>query len=225
MEDSPIGAVGGHASSVSEFNNNQLNWKGINPVKVTLHNDTIIPNNSHTSAIGATSCCESSDFQIININPCYVKSISSYQYETFKMATATVTPRPYEKGRLAQMKANTKMKRSRKPYQLPPRSATSNNAYHSRAGSMSMKGDDKPMTCSNYGKNGLNRSQSNRVVYLFDDRPTLPKPPCDITRSRSLEDLKLLAKNTTVCFDSDDAKQENEELEQVSHGLSNLHVT
>ena len=224
MEDSTFGAVGGNACSIPEFNNNQLNWKSVDPAKISVHNHTIIPRDHQSQITEDTPNNASSDFQIININPCYVKSISNYQYDTFKMATATVT-RSCEKGRLAQMRANTKMKRSRKPYQLPSRSAASNNTYHSRAASMSLNGDSNTLPNTSMGKNGLNRSQSNRVVYLFDDRPSPPKPQSDITRSRSLEDLKLLAKNTTVCFDADDVKHENEDLEEVSHGLSNLHVT
>lgn len=224
MEESAFRANGDNGASVSEFNNNQLNWKSFDPTPPTQQNSLVMPCNSQVTEANSSSCIESSDFQIININPCYVASISSYQYETFKMETATVTSGPCEKGRLAQMKANTKLKRSRKPYQLPNRSANSSYSYHSRAASLSMNTANS-MTCSNTDKNGLNRSQSNRVVHLFDDRPRLPKPNTDVARSRSLEDLRSLAKTTTVCFDSAAAKQESEDVEEVSHVLSNLHVT
>lgn len=205
--------------SLAINNNNQSQWKSINP-----GDNLSMPCDAPVQPEGS-KIIESSEFQIISIDPCYVTSISSYKYETFKLSTAHVTRGLCEKGRLAQMKATTKLKRCRKPYQLPNKSALPSRSYHGRAASLGNCAE--PISCTTEIMTGLNinRSQSNRVVTVFDDQPPIRKAvPADLSRSRSLEDLRSLAKTTTVIFDSPLCKQD-EELDEVSNVLLNMRVS
>ena len=207
-------------SMAIEFNNN------IDPLK--SKNIDLCQRN--TGALGMhcnslaepTSCSEFADFQIINIDPCYVTAISNYKYETVKLSAAHVTRGACEYGRLAQMKANTKLKRTRKPYHIPNRCSLSPNIHHSRASSIS-NGDHEAVNIE-LRNPVFNRSQSNRVVSLFDDRPQPSQKTCNLFRSRSLEDLRSLAKTTTVMFNSLQCQQDKQ-LDEVSDVMSKLHVT
>lgn len=168
-------------------------------------------------------CSQSSDFQIINIDPCYVTAISSFKYETFKLSTAHVTRTSCENGRLAQMKANTKLKRVRKPYQLPNRGSASPKIFHGRTASVG-NSYEQTADCELRSK-GLTRHQPSRVVSLFDDRPLGLQKSCNssLLRSRSLEDLRSLAKTTTVMFHSMRCEQDKD-LDDVSNVMAKLHV-
>lgn len=203
----------------AEFNNNLAEWKCINGFETKEKSPTMPCNTPMPST--DTPCNGSSDFHIIDINPSYVTSISTYKYETFKLTAAHVTRNPCESGRLAQMKVNTKLKRCRKPYQLPNRSATCSLMCPGNARKKPPNQDFK--IASSHCQSDIDQSSSNRVASLLD-LPTSRTYTNDLLRSRSLEDLRSLAKTTTVLFRSEDCKPDAE-LEKMSNILSNLCVT
>lgn len=216
------------ASPMSYENNNysQLKWKEAESSEARI-NSVVMPCNVPLLPISVADdshCNESSSFQIINIDPCYVTSISSYQYETFKLSTAYVTQGPCEQGRLAQMKANTKLKRTRKPYQFPNRCPPLRIPFHGNHATSLGNREHNSTSLQLRSTGPLNRSRSNRVVSLIDERPTSGKSPSNLCRSRSLEDLRSLAKTTTVMFNPPNSTQDGE-LDEVSNVLSNLHVS
>ncbi|XP_067951358.1 uncharacterized protein [Watersipora subatra] len=202
-----------------EFNNNieSSKWKDFDLFGKTISGVVMPCNSMNTPETQDPN--QSEDCKIVNISPCYVTAISSYKYETFKLSTAHVTRGVSDQCRLAQMKANSKLKRSRKPYQLSNRCLSSPKTYHKRTCS-SASGECE--SSNELRTQVMTRSKSNRVVSLFDDWPSpQPKLCSDIHRSRSLEDLRSLAKTTTVMFNSFH-NHCDKELDDVSDVLSKL---
>lgn len=207
----------------SECNNNntQLGQKlsSINYYEPTAVAASM-PCNSAMS-VESAPVTQQSGFEVMTINPCYVTAISDYHYEAFQMATGYVEHTYYEKGRLAQMRANTKLKRTRKPYQIPYRGAfdDTSRSFNTQSFSTSFCGAKKTH---------LDRSNSNRVKSLFNDWPSRKKPLQDLHRSKSLDDLRSLAKTTTVNFKPDSPQNKTTkdcEIEECSSVLSKLQVS
>jgi len=185
-----------------------------NNKQVELNHDSGFKS-SVTESCKANNDYHSTSFEIIDINPCYVTAINSFQYEAVKMTTASLDRSTCEKGKLAQMKANTKQKRCRKPYYIPIRSGLPKQ--------VSMTGD---LHRSKSPDQKLSRSHSNRVISLFEDRPFVRNQTLRLFKSRSLDDLRSLDRQAPSMFKnpSSPAVDSDAELDAVSSVLSHLHV-
>lgn len=227
-----------------EINNNIGDCKNSS----LLHNSScamsFLDNNSNGSSSQAiTPCCEIFWPNISNNNEC----------STQRSETSATDIRVFrDKSKLAQMKANTKMKRIRKPYQLShPR--TSLKSHHS-------------IDSSSLGSSACFASESNRMglrctavrytlpeshrtspaatapaTLFYDDWSFQQKASSsskNLSRTRSCEDLKRLAQTTTVSFSFDKPKdvsttalddctaltETNAAVDDISSFLSHLQV-
>lgn len=224
MEESHDALTAEDISLHIELNNNNLSTKWRNGDSCNIVDtcgSSVMPCNPSDKGI-STGHQSSSNFQIINIDPCYVTAISSYKYETFKLSTAQLTRRALEHGPIAQLKAKTKLKRSRKPYDIPNRCSLSPKLHQC---STSSSNDHEANVCKLRGE-VLNRSQSIRVMSMLDDEPSARRTPSpNLSRSRSLGDLRSLAKTTTVMFSSLQVQSDHsKELDEVSDVMSKLQV-
>lgn len=175
---------------------------------------------------------------------------SSIQYGHYSPPANTMSTHHHvfrDNSRLAQRKANTKIKRTRKPYQVTQQQRDNfkrhrcnfNNSplSRSRPGYYSTKSADQisGASCGTLPPSDCNYSNNTAPASLFYDDWSFQIRSAEanrnLSRTRSCEDLRQLAKTTTVSFDRQKQSLENEStqsnaaaVEDVSSVFSGLRV-
>lgn len=158
-----------------------------------------------------------SDSAVFDVNQFHISAASNSTHRTFQKAGDLLDHKPLEKSLLSQLKTKTKLKRSRKPYQVPER-MTSSSITHI----MTFR---TPHCSSSSLKRSLSLTQrrhSGTNLVSSDWLPTL-MPINRTPRSKSLDDIpSLTSSHVLYSITNANSPQNNSELNDMSNCFSKL---
>lgn len=130
---------------------------------------------------------ESVEYEVFDVNPRCISEVSSLEYSTFQMTSGLLEQKPLQKSLLSQLRAKTKLKRSRKPYQpperVPPTSLSTTQLILLEKNICSNPPAQKNSFLSQRRHSGTN-------VSSFNDWPAPQASLKTIARSKSLDDIR-----------------------------------